>query len=95
MATLEQIREKFTWETFEGEVITITQFEDEHLANCINHVKNANRVSSVFGYPNWVLPLFEDEAKRRKLGSEFLDAAPYPFIDNTGKKRSGNYLGKP
>lgn len=84
-------RDEFRWGTAEGDVLTIDDITDEHLANIIRHVKMWRE-----RYPNefYLRCFLREEARRRGLGSNFLGGAPHPYRDKNGVKRTGKELDK-
>ena len=77
------------WQTYEGIRLHMHEIKDEHLANILRYITKFK----IF-YPVSVIGLFEDEVANRKLSKEFINGAPYDFIDSKGVKRSGNYIGE-
>ena len=66
-----------TWQDMHGRRLKPRDLEDSHLANIIHHIMQK---------PGYSIEMFEAmvrEADRRGLSQEYIEGAPYPFIDPT------------
>lgn len=73
------------WGTFDGRRIPIKHLSNAHLANIIAMM----RVN--FTTPSDLFKVLLQEAKDRELPQEYLDLAPYPFLDTDGRWKTLNF----
>lgn len=74
------VNHKVVWQSENGAIRSFDAMDDEHLANLLHFVRYYDKTRTFA--PSFILQLNEEITKRR-LSTEFLEKAPYPYKDKS------------